>query len=196
MSSIENIEKGIEIAKKYGLYLPHDPVPAAVKNREIAGNMIANGKPGKYQRKKSSITGKYGTYCGQLTSAYFRRLGFDMNPFLGMKPASMVNTTGQYKNAIKNKVLAVSMEEAFYLACVGRPCLILSPRDFIFNERPYNHAAGIWPIFTEEYNRDKGPKIFQEGWFALINEYISDPRAWGEAWQNKMIKCFVPEFRK
>ena len=187
---IKNMEKGIEIAKKYNLKLFDQPAIEVIKNKTLASELIRSCK---YARKKHK--GGYKTFCGQLTSRFFLDLGYDMRPFLGKKKPNDVNTTTQYKNAIKNKVLQVTMEEAFYLINAGRPCLILSPYYLHINGHHYNHAAGTWPIRTEVYNPEIGPYIFQEGWHALIGEPISDNRSWGIVWKNEMVKCFVPDFK-
>lgn len=192
MGQIEyNTEQGLRIAEKYNISIDPGYTTMAVKYKKELQSRIENGKPGRWARKKR-LTGGYKTYCGQFSLFFLQDMGFDIKPFTQGKNPNSVNTTMQYANALKNKVLQVTMEEAFYLACVAVPCQFLSPRTFVVNGHPYNHSAISWPIFTEKYNPEVGPYIAQEGWFSFFGEPISDKRAWGEVWTNKIVKAFVP----
>ena len=185
-----NIEMGLQIAEKYSLNVANGYKDRAVRYREKLKNMIIYGKPGKWARKKSGK--RYKTYCGQYSSFFFLDINCDMTSFLRKKHHNNVNTTMQWTYAQKYNALEIDFEEAFYLACVALPGLILSPYHLEVAGIHYNHAAVIYPIFTEAYDSEIGPYIAQEGWYHFFGKPISDPRAWGNVWKNKKVKCFLP----
>ncbi len=187
-----NTGRGLEIAEKYGIQVQPGYAIKAVQYKEELKKRIENGKPGKWARRKTSKG--YKTYCGQYSLFFLKKMKFNIQPFLANKKnPNDVNTTMQWKNAQKNKMIQPTMEEAFYLACVALPCQILSPYHMYVEKIHYNHSAIVWPVFTEEYNPEIGPYIAQEGWYHFYGEPISDKRAWGDAWKHEKVKCFLPE---
>lgn len=181
----ENIEKALQIAKELDVEIPQKYEARTEYNKKLIKSLIP-----KWKRKKRS------TFCGQLTSDFFIQAGYDMSPILREKSLWGINTTGQYQNAIdsiKMKFfIEVTAEQAFYLACIARPVLCLSPKTMVVHGIKHNHAAVIWPV-QEKYNFEKGPKIAQQGWFSLINKHISHKYAWGKNWTHPMVKYFLPD---
>jgi len=180
-----NLDKALEISDKLGIQLPEKYLGKAEKNKEIARDRI------KYWKRKKS-----NTYCGQYGSDVMIRAGYDLFPLLMGKSLWSINTTGQYINAlisVKNKMLVeVTAEQAFYLACVGRPAIALSPRSMEINGKPYNHEAIIWPEYKKKYDPQKGPAISQQGWYSLCPGWMSSQAAWGKNWKHEMVKYFLP----
>lgn len=179
-----NIEKGIQIAQGLNIIISKEPVPMAIRNRELQKSLID-----KWKRRGTK------TYCGQYSSDFFIQAGYDMSLFLEGKDLMMVNTTGQYYNALENNAKQVSAEQAFYLACIGRPVLVLSPSTMVIGNKPYNHAAVTWPVFFEEYNSKRGPVVSQQGWWSMCPGYVSDKPAWGKEWNHEMVKYFLPDIK-
>lgn len=177
-----NTDKGLEIAHALKIELPEKWEARVIFNQELQKQLIA-----RWKRKKKL------TFCGQYTSNFFIKAGYDMLPFLNGKSLWNVNTTGQYANALKQKVKEVTPEQAFYLVCIGRPVLVLSPRGMIVNKKSYNHAAVTWPIFHTRYDANKGPAISQQGWYSLCPGWVSSKPAWGKAWKHEMVKYFLPD---
>lgn len=198
---MNNIDKGLQIAKNMGLEVPRKYMIKVIKTKEIKKKLISKWKRKKY-KKKIEKNGKikykvyWNTFCGQYTSECLLKAGFDMEPILKERSLWNINTTMQYANALKSintgDLIEVTPEQAFYLACIGRDALILSPKTMVVNRKPYNHAAVTWPIFTKKYDKEIGPFIAQQGWKALVNKSISDKYAWGENWTNPMVKYFLP----
>ncbi len=176
----ENINTimALELANKKHIKIPQKFAGRAIYNKKIADERI------KYWKRKGSDT-----YCGQYTSDVFLRCGFDMRPILCGKSLWNINTSMQYENAIKavkkGDLIEVDAETVFYLACIGRPALCLSPYDFVCEGKHYNHAAITIVQWRKKYNPDIGPIINQQGWFSLKVKPISHKYAWGKAWQDK-----------
>lgn len=201
MKDYSNVDKGLEIANELGLDIPQKFATRAIRNREIVKEIIPKWSK-KKRKKKIKKDGKikwityHDTFCGQLTSEAFIKSGYDMDPILRGKNLWNVNTTMQYKNAIKsverNELIEVNAEQAFYLACIGRPALCLSPKFMVVNGKPYNHAAITIVVWRSGYNENKGPIIAQQGDKPLWMKYISHKYAWGDNWANIMVKYFLP----
>lgn len=179
--SYTNTDKGLSIARIVKIELPQKWGVRVIQNREIQKKLIS-----KWKRRKGE------TYCGQYTSDCFIQAGYDMSPFLNGKSLWNINTSMQYANALKNKVKEVTPEQAFYLACVGRPVLVLSPESMIVDGKKYNHAAITWPVFHGVYDPSRGPAISQQGWSPLCPGWVSGSAAWGKAWKHGMVKYFLP----
>lgn len=188
MAEYTNIDKAKAIAKNLGIEIPQKFATKVIINKEIAKSIIK-----KWRRRPPN------TFCGQFTSNFFLETGYDMTPILKGSSYWNINTTGQYRNALKSveagDLIEVTPEQAFYFACIARPALALSPKTMKVNGKSYNHAALIWPIWRKLYEHEKGPKIIQQGWYHLINEYISHRYAWGENWSNPMVKYFLPDLK-
>lgn len=180
-----NTDKALEIAHVLKIEIPDKWAARTIQNRELQKKLIARWK----RRKKT-------TFCGQYTSDFFLQAGYDMSLIIGGKHFKNINTTGQYKNAVdavKRKYLKeVSSQQAFYLACIARPVLVLSPKTMVVNDKPYNHAAVTWPVFWGKYNEKKGPAISQQGWSPLCPGWVSSKAAWGKVWTHEMVKYFLP----
>ena len=180
-----NIYKAHEIAEELKIEIPQKFMAKVIMNKQIIKKLIS-----KWKRRGSN------TYCGQLTSNFFLEAGYDMAPILYGKSLWNINTTGQYGNALNSVIEGllkeVTAEQAYYLVLVGRPSLCLSPKTMKVNNKPYNHAAITWPEWRGGYNIEKGPKIAQQGWFHLVDKYISHKYAWGKNWINPMVKYFLP----
>lgn len=180
-----NTDKALEIAHQLQIEIPDKWAARTIKNKELQKKLIS-----KWKRRKGS------TFCGQYSSDFFLQAGYDMSLILGKKHYKNINTTGQYKNALKavekKKLIEVTSIQAFYLTCIARPVLVLSPKSMIVNEKEYNHAAVTWPIFRTKYNEKKGPAISQQGWDFLCPGWVSSKAAWGGTWTNKMVKYFLP----
>lgn len=185
---MNNIDTGLEIAKKLNIKVPRYFAQRAIHNKELAKSLIS-----KWKRRPPK------TFCGQFTSEFFIKGEYLMISILRGKEIGDINTSGQYRNALKSVEAGdldeVTAEQAYYLAAIGRPALALSPSSMKVNGKPYNHAALIWPIFRTPYNPQKGPKIIQQGWYSLINEHISHKYAWGKNWTNPMVKYFLPDLK-
>lgn len=188
MAEYTNIDKAFAIAESLGIEIPRYFAERVIHNKKLAKSLIA-----KYKRKPPK------TYCGQFTSRFFIDGAYDMQPILMGKTIDNINTTGQYRNALKSveagDLVEVTPEQAYYLAVIARPALALSPKTMKVSGKPYNHAALIWPIWRKPYNPDKGPKIIQQGWYHLIDKYISHRYAWGKNWTNPMVRYFLPDLK-
>lgn len=51
------------------------------------------------------------------------------------------------------------------------------------------HVVGIWPD-EGTYDYEKGPKIFQAGWWNVFDVHISDPQCFGTRWRKLGIRFF------
>lgn len=185
MKDYINIDKGLQIAKELGINPPQKYAARVIKNKEIAKDRI------KYWKRK-----KGNTYCGQYGSDVMIRAGYDMQPFLGVKSLWNINTTGQYRNALAwvktGNLIEVTAEQAFYLACIARPSIVLSPKTLVVSGKRYNHEAITWAILEKKYNTEKGPAISQQGYYSLCPGWVSSKAAWGKVWKNIMVKYFLP----